>query len=326
MRPFANMPYTHKTLLKHTNNCGNLDLNRSGTNQPCVNAGGFQSRTDNAIPQCTDVHCDNDYTSESEITRIAASCVRRYTLEESKALATTPSNCINGFCHSTECRNADTKAFCSCDHMSSDHQNAATNVDEQSNFCLNPSQLSGSVQNYQMMPQYTHAVEGTYGDSNQVAAQCSTSDRGSTPQMNDCVQSRVESFQDSCDRTPSQCNSQKNQAQRLAEQCSPCRIAITGCERPISGCGCDYKTPKAETNSKMRSAPGQLSECANEEMQTPIIRLGNYENIAKYEKPTCLLSPSPKLKAVNSRYLESVIPIVIYFSAQLLEPDESALI
>ena len=280
IRSFTNMPHIHQILSNYTNNCGNFDQNRCDTNETCANAQGFQSGTYNGIPQCTDIQCDNDYASESEISRIAASCVRRYTLEESKALATMPSNCFNDFCNSTDCGNAEAKTFCSCDHMSSGHQNATRNAEEQSAFCLNPSQPSSSAHNYPTMSQYNHTPEGTYGDSNQVAAQCSTMDQTNTLQTSNCVRSPNETFQQSYDPTPSQCNLQQNQPQVLADQCSPCRIDITGCD-------CDYKTPTPETNSKMRSCPGQLNEGVSEKKKTPILRLASYENKAKYENATC---------------------------------------
>ncbi|KAL5105330.1 hypothetical protein TcWFU_000209 [Taenia crassiceps] len=201
----------------------------------------------------------NDFSNETDIKKIAASCVRRYTLEESKALATSPSMYASDFCCPTQRSSDEKKSAASCpgEQMPCASKNLGQKVGGQAEFSRKPISPPKCGQNYQKV-KYNESVTADLFDSRGGRGLQSSSICWSTKPQNDkCVGKSMEHFDDSigfCNtdylqfRSPT--NMQRNPANRKTGRHSPCRIAITGCERPVVSSYCPPNISNLENNQQ----------------------------------------------------------------------------
>ncbi|VDK40823.1 unnamed protein product [Taenia asiatica] len=229
--------------------------------------GRYSSGVQNATkcPSGSPIKSTDDFSKETDIKKIAASCIRRYTLEESKALATSPSMYTSDFCCPTQKSSETMKPAASRpgEQMSYTSKVPGQKVEGQAEFSQKPISSPKCVQNYPRM-RCNESVTAVPSDGQcRKGSQGSSMCRPTKPQNDKCMGKFMGNFDDSIDfhnpvypQSRSPMNMPRNPANRKSGRQSPCRIAITGCERPVVP---SYRSPNV-SNPEIDTKDGVSGE------------------------------------------------------------------
>ncbi|KAH9280622.1 hypothetical protein ECG_07350 [Echinococcus granulosus] len=243
--------------------CGTWGQMCSDPGRMANSGGGCSSGGQNATkcPSSCPIKSVNDISKETDINKIAASCIRRYTLEESKALATSSPMYRPNPCSPTQksCDNMKPTASCPGEQMSTTPKMPGKKVEGQAELSLKPLSSPKCRQNYPRMRQNESVTADSSDGQCRRGLQSSSMCRPTKPQNDKCMRNSTESFDDfksfcnpgySQPRPPT--NMQRNPANRKSGRHSPCRIAITGCERPVLPSYCPPRISNPEIDSRDR--------------------------------------------------------------------------
>lgn len=284
-RPFTGISHVQGISSGRHDNCGTWGQMRPDVDRMTNSCGGYSSGVQNAAkcPSTSPMKFTSDFSKETDIKKIAASCVRRYTLEESKALATSPSMYTSDFCCPTQKSSDNMKPAASCpgEQMSCTSKIPGQKVEGQAEFSRKPVSSPKCGQNYPRM-RYNEAVTADSSDGQcRKALQSSSVCRPTKPQNDKCMRNVMENFDDStdfrkpgCSQSRSPTSMPRNPANRKSGRQSPCRIAITGCERPVvpSYCSPNISNPEIDSKDGFSGGRSDHDVCGNMSKSTSRFR------------------------------------------------------
>ncbi|EUB59312.1 hypothetical protein EGR_05796 [Echinococcus granulosus] len=262
-RSFTAVSHVQGPSSGRSDNCGTWGQMCSDPGRMANSGGGCSSGGQNATkcPSSCPIKSVNDISKETDINKIAASCIRRYTLEESKALATSSPMYRPNPCSPTQksCDNMKPTASCPGEQMSTTPKMPGKKVEGQAELSLKPLSSPKCRQNYSRMRQNESVTADSSDGQCRRGLQSSSMCRPTKPQNDKCMRNSTESFDDFksfCNPGYSQpsppTNMQRNPANRKSGRHSPCRIAITGCERPVLPSYCPPRISNPEIDSRDR--------------------------------------------------------------------------
>nr|CDS22041.1 hypothetical protein EgrG_000064100 [Echinococcus granulosus] len=262
-RSFTGVSHVQGPSSGRSDNCGTWGQMCSDPGRMANSGGGCSSGGQNATkcPSSCPIKSVNDISKETDINKIAASCIRRYTLEESKALATSSPMYRPNPCSPTQksCDNMKPTASCPEEQMSTTPKMPGKKVEGQAELSLKPLSSPKCRQNYSRMRQNESVTADSSDGQCRRGLQSSSMCRPTKPQNDKCMRNSTESFDDFksfCNPGYSQpsppTNMQRNPANRKSGRHSPCRIAITGCERPVLPSYCPPRISNPEIDSRDR--------------------------------------------------------------------------
>ncbi|CDI96910.1 conserved hypothetical protein [Echinococcus multilocularis] len=267
-RSFTGVSHVQGPSSGRSDNCGTWGQMCSDPDRMANSGEGCSSGGQNATkcPSSCPIKSVNDISKETDINKIAASCIRRYTLEESKALATSPHMYRPNPCSPTQksCDNMKPTASCPGEQMSTTSKMPGKKVEGQAELSLKPLSSPKCGQNYPRMRQNESVMADSSDGQYRRGLQSSSMCRPPKPQNDKCMRNSTDSLDDfksfcnpgySQPRPPT--NMQRNPANRKSGRHSPCRIAITGCERPVLPSYCPPRISNPEIDSRDRFSRGR---------------------------------------------------------------------
>ncbi|VDM32102.1 unnamed protein product [Hydatigera taeniaeformis] len=264
-RSFPGMPQIQGSSSGRPDNCGTWGQAYSDPSRITNTCDECGSGLQNSVkcPSNSPMKSTIDLSRETDIRKIAASCVRRYTLEESKALATSPPMYTSDFSSSTpkSCENIKPTASCPGEQLSCTSKVLGRKVEGQSEYSQNPIPSPSWGKSVSKM-RYNDPILGDSADGQyRMGLQSSSLHRSGKLQTDKLMPTSMETFDDSKDlpnlaysqsRPPT--NESRSCTNRKSGRQSPCRIAITGCERPVVH---SYASPEINPKDKFSNGPSE---------------------------------------------------------------------